>query len=70
MLSGVTPAPVYDVTPASNMVHISCSATAVTFDSDATIFGLLIGAGCEVNSDSVDDHPMLAICKVREPMVL
>ena len=40
------------------------SVTAETYDSDAAIFDMLIGAGSVVESKSVDDHPLLAICKV------
>ena len=40
------------------------NVTAETYDSDAAIFDMLIGAGSEIDSKSVDDHPLLAICKV------
>ncbi len=42
------------------------SATAETYDSDASIFNMLINAGCDIESQSSDDHPLLAICKVRQ----
>ncbi|KAG1655812.1 hypothetical protein FOA52_015848, partial [Chlamydomonas sp. UWO 241] len=39
------------------------SVTAATYDSDAAIFDILIGAGAESNPPSSDNHPLLAICK-------
>ncbi|KAG1663027.1 hypothetical protein FOA52_005718 [Chlamydomonas sp. UWO 241] len=39
------------------------SVTAATYDSDAAIFDMLIGAGAESNPPSSDNHPLLAICK-------
>ena len=44
--------------------NLAC-VTAETYDSDAAIFDMLIGAGCAIETQSTDDHPLLAICKVR-----
>ena len=42
------------------------AVTAETYDSDAAIFDMLIRAGCAIDTPSMDDHPLLAICKVGD----
>ena len=39
------------------------SVTPATYDSDAAIFDMLMRAGAKAESESIDDHPLLAICK-------